>query len=158
MCQHLHPHPWACTFVVTYHATHATPASCRTQSRARNRPHPSRPKQTLNAMERQDLEHALPHFQEVWSSFDPRGTGKLPAKHLFTVRNCWQHTRIVTLSCRKLPALNPTRLVLEGQKIGCDALSGWHAPTTKTSIENTLHLSSPCYSTRAWQRFLSTAC
>ncbi|CAM9379945.1 unnamed protein product, partial [Ectocarpus sp. 13 AM-2016] len=40
--------------------------------------------ETLNAMERQDLEDAIPCFQETWTTFDPKGSGKLPPKHLFT--------------------------------------------------------------------------
>ncbi|CAN0102719.1 unnamed protein product [Ectocarpus sp. 12 AP-2014] len=40
--------------------------------------------ETLNAMERQDLEYAIPCFQEAWTTFDPKGSGKLPTKHLFT--------------------------------------------------------------------------
>lgn len=43
--------------------------------------------QTLNAMERQDLEDAIPCFQEMWTKFDPKGSGNLPPKHLFTVRD-----------------------------------------------------------------------
>ncbi|CAM9669106.1 unnamed protein product, partial [Laminaria digitata] len=39
--------------------------------------------ETLNARERQDLEGAIPHFQSLWSSFDPCGIGKLPPKHLY---------------------------------------------------------------------------
>ncbi|CBJ31134.1 conserved unknown protein [Ectocarpus siliculosus] len=41
--------------------------------------------ETLNAMERQDLEDAIPCFQETWTTFDPKGSGKLPPKHLFTI-------------------------------------------------------------------------
>ena len=41
--------------------------------------------QTLNARERQDLESAIPHFQYVWSTFDPCGTGVLPPKFLYAV-------------------------------------------------------------------------
>ncbi|CAM9490330.1 unnamed protein product [Ectocarpus fasciculatus] len=40
--------------------------------------------ETLNAMERKDLEDAIPCFQETWTTFDPKGSGKLPPKHLFT--------------------------------------------------------------------------
>ncbi|CAM9416805.1 unnamed protein product, partial [Scytosiphon promiscuus] len=39
--------------------------------------------ETLNAMERQDLEDAIPCFQEVWTVFDPKGSGDLPPRHLF---------------------------------------------------------------------------
>lgn len=37
-------------------------------------------------MERQDLEDQLPHFQELWATFDPTGSGFIPPKHLFPVR------------------------------------------------------------------------
>lgn len=43
--------------------------------------------QTLNAMERQDLQDAIPRFQQTWTTFDPKGSGNLSPKHLFTVRN-----------------------------------------------------------------------
>lgn len=36
-------------------------------------------------MERQDLEDQLPKFQELWSRFDPSGSGHMPPKHLFVV-------------------------------------------------------------------------
>lgn len=45
--------------------------------------------QTLNAMERQDLEDAIPRFQDLWTTFDAKGSGDLPPKHLFTVRKHW---------------------------------------------------------------------
>ncbi|CAM9140740.1 unnamed protein product, partial [Hapterophycus canaliculatus] len=39
--------------------------------------------ETLNAMERQDLEDSLPCFQEKWTAYDPKGSGNLPPKLLF---------------------------------------------------------------------------
>lgn len=56
--------------------------------------------QTLNARERQDLEGAIPHFQNLWSTFDPCGTGKIPAKHLHQVRKQFSESSTLKISQR----------------------------------------------------------